>query len=127
MKNAASTARWVQQSFLAVQRAVEGNNLSLKDFVALDTQGPLALSTRVLSKLKVSEFEDPILATAIFNLQGTMIVVAERRAAQLEVVTRASSLIVAEGWFTAGRRRCLQQGRVGRAAGGQALRAGGPA
>lgn len=98
-ENAASTARWVLQSFQAVQRAVDGKNLSLKDFVALEAQGPLTLSMRVLGELKIAEFEDPILATAVFNLQSTMVVVAERRAAQFQVATMTSTPIVTEGWF----------------------------
>ncbi|MBO9707435.1 MAG: hypothetical protein J7521_04395 [Caulobacter sp.] len=99
-ENAASSARWVLQSFQAVQRAVEGKNLSLKNFVALEEQGPLTLSMKVLSELKVSELDDPILATAVFNLQSMMIVVAERRAAQFEMANMTSSPIVTEGWFT---------------------------
>jgi len=100
MKNAASTARWVLQTFQAVQRAVEGKNLSLKAFVALQEQGPLTLSMKVLSELKLSEFDDPILATAVFNLQSTMIVVAERRAAQFQTASLTDSPIVTEGWFS---------------------------
>ena len=99
-ENAASTARWVLQSFQAVQRAVEGKNLSLKDFVALEQQGALTISMKVLGELKVSEFDDSALATAVFNLQSTMIVVAERRAAQFQVAAMTSSPIVTEGWFT---------------------------
>jgi hypothetical protein len=99
-ENAASTARWVLQAFQSVKRAVEGQRVSLKAFVALEEQGPLTLSMKVLSELKLSEFDDPILATAVFNLQSTMIVVAERRAAQFETAKLTDSPIVTDGWFT---------------------------
>lgn len=77
-----------------MQRGGEGKNLSLKDFVALESQGLLTLSMRVLSELKVSDFEDPILATAVFNLQSVMIVVAELRSAQFEMAIRSPTPIV---------------------------------
>ncbi|PIB92617.1 hypothetical protein [Caulobacter sp. FWC2] len=55
---------------------------------------------KVLGELKLSEFDDPILATAVFNLQSTMIVVAERRAAQFQTASLTDSPIVTESWFS---------------------------
>lgn len=98
-ENAASAARWVLQSFQNVRRAVEGKNLRLADFVSLDAQSALTLSMKALSELKLSDFEDQILATAVFNLQATMIGVAERRAEHFQMAGYAPSPIVTEGWF----------------------------
>ena len=98
-ENAASTARWVLQSFQRVRTAVDGKTVRLSEFVALDAQGPLTLSMKVLAELKLSDFDDPVLATAVFNLQSVMIIVAERRAQQFQMVGYVPSPVVAEGWF----------------------------
>jgi hypothetical protein len=99
-ENAASTARWVLQSFQGAKKAAVGRNLRLVDFANLDEQGALTLSMKVLAELKLSDFEDPILATAVFNLQSVMIGVAERRQAQFQMLGVVPSPAVTEGWFT---------------------------
>jgi hypothetical protein len=99
IENVASAARWVLQTYERIHQAVDGRNLSLRDFANLDGQGAFATAAKVLAELKLGDLDDHELATAVLTLQGVIADISAKREEQLEIAKRAPSPIVTERWL----------------------------
>ncbi|AYV48276.1 hypothetical protein CFHF_24900 [Caulobacter flavus] len=99
IENVASAARWVLQTYERIHQAVDGRNLSLRDFANLDGQGAFATAAKVLAELKLGDLDDHELATVVLTLQGVIADISAKREEQLEIAKRAPSPIVTERWL----------------------------